>query len=440
MWARAELCGIALFGLAVGGLTMGCASRTSPATVERWQPTVDVSPAGDFAFAPDVAVDASGNGTAVWVNARGSVGSGIVQSAVRPAGGGWQAPTNLSTAGVDGLSPQVAVNARGEAVAVWLDTTGSIVMGAARTADGTWQPATKVSGGGAAASTSTPRVAIDAHGDGVTIWPRSRANENVLQAAIYRNGVGWQEHVDVAELSATGHPSFAGPQLGVDAHGNATVVWTHVRAGNMGVVRATTQAAGGDWRAPIDLSRRDARAADAHVAIGGRGTMAVVWTDFNAGNGVVQGAVRRPGEAWQAPRALSGAPAGGADVAVDGHDNAIAVWTTFNSVQTAIRPAAANWHAPLKIANGVDISHTQIAANARGDAAAVWMASEGATVHASARRAGSDWQPPSDLLRAPSETPSAQTAIAVDPRGHAIAIWDHNRGPQNLVVQAASYR
>jgi hypothetical protein len=38
---------------------------------------------------------------------------------VRPAGGGWQTPVNLSESGEDSCNPQIAVDPHGDAVAVW---------------------------------------------------------------------------------------------------------------------------------------------------------------------------------------------------------------------------------------------------------------------------------------------------------------------------------
>src|ERR687883_347838 len=83
-----------------------------------WFAPVDLSAAGQDAIAPQVRVDGLGNAVAVWTRSNGT--NTIAQAAARPAGGAWQAPVNLSGAGLGNASdPQVAVDGQGNAVDVW---------------------------------------------------------------------------------------------------------------------------------------------------------------------------------------------------------------------------------------------------------------------------------------------------------------------------------
>ena len=56
---------------------------------------MDVSASGADAFNPAVAVDPRGDAVSTWVRFDGS--NYVAQAAVRPAGGTWQAPVNLSS-------------------------------------------------------------------------------------------------------------------------------------------------------------------------------------------------------------------------------------------------------------------------------------------------------------------------------------------------------
>jgi hypothetical protein len=339
MFVRVVLAALACLLVVVAALWWSRREPTSAASV--WQPAVDVSPAGDYASAPQVTADARGNAIAVWVNAQDGVGSvGIVQSAVRPAGGSWQAPTNISAAGDDGCSPQIAVDALGNAVALWLDSTRSTVVGAVRAVGGAWLAPTKVSRGGGPSSLSVPRVAVDARGNAVAVWSRAKATESVIQAAVGARTGSWQLSVDIAELSTAAGPEVADPQVAVDARGNAVAVWTNVIVGNGTVVQSAVRPAGGAWQERVDLSAAGQRSSAARVAVGAHGDAVAVWVNSGAvDDSVLQGAVRPAGEDWQAPRTLSGSPVGGADIAVDSGGNAIAVWTAFSSVKSAVRPA-----------------------------------------------------------------------------------------------------
>src|SRR5262245_45110046 len=78
-----------------------------------WLAPVNLSEAGQGAFAPQVASDAQGDAVAVWQRFNGS--NEIIQAATKPAGGSWQAPVNLSDAGQSAFAPQVASDAQGDA-------------------------------------------------------------------------------------------------------------------------------------------------------------------------------------------------------------------------------------------------------------------------------------------------------------------------------------
>ena len=99
-----------------------------------WLAPQDLSAAGQHAYDPQVAVDGRGNAIAVWRRSEGT--NTIVQAAVRTSGGSFGAPQDLSTAGQNAYDPQVAVDGRGNAIAVWsrFDGTNFIVQAAVRAA------------------------------------------------------------------------------------------------------------------------------------------------------------------------------------------------------------------------------------------------------------------------------------------------------------------
>ena len=88
-----------------------------------------------FGNGPQVAIDPRGNAVVVWRSTRN-----IVQSATRRAGGAWRATLPLSGSGVF-VSPHVAIDGQGNAVAVWSVSamSGGVVMSAVRPAGKGWQ-------------------------------------------------------------------------------------------------------------------------------------------------------------------------------------------------------------------------------------------------------------------------------------------------------------
>ena len=94
---------------------------------------------------PQLALYGSGNAVVVWERWNGT--NVIVQGALRPTAGPWQAAQDLSPAGGNASNAQVALNGAGDAVAVWShqilsDTT---VQGAVRPAGGSWGAAQDLS-------------------------------------------------------------------------------------------------------------------------------------------------------------------------------------------------------------------------------------------------------------------------------------------------------
>lgn len=139
---------------------------------------------GQNASNPQVAFDPAGNALAVWSRSNGT--HNIVQAAFRPAGGAWQLPANdLSATGQSAFDAQVAFDAAGNAVAVWYRYNGThyIVQAAVRPAGGAWQAAQDLSASGQNASEQ--QVALDAAGNALAVWQRFNGTNSIVQAAPY---------------------------------------------------------------------------------------------------------------------------------------------------------------------------------------------------------------------------------------------------------------
>ena len=431
--ARRRLGRVAL----AGGLWLllgGGSAVAAPA----WLPAVDVSVAGADATVPQVAVDSRGDATAVWERSNGT--NSIVQAALRPAGGAWQAPVDMSAPGQDAFDAVVVLDAQGVATAVWDRFNGSnhIVQAAIRPSGGVWQAPVDLSVAGGDAV--IPQVALDAHGDATAVWIRSNGTNYIVQAAIRPAGGTWQAPVD---LSVPGHEARE-PGIAVNAQGDATAVWRRSN-GTDYIVQAAIHPAGGTWQAPVDLSATGQSALGPQVAVDSQGDATAVWQRPNGTNSIAQAALRPAGGVWQAPVDVS---AGGQDafdpvVALDAQGGATAAWERFNGanyiVQSAIRPAGGVWQAPVDLSvTGQNASLPQVALDAHGNADAVWERSNGATdiVQGATRPAGGTWQAPVDLSALGQNALNPQ--IALDLQGNATAVWQRFNAT-NYIVQAAGY-
>jgi len=117
------------------GQATGIGSSRYRASTAAWSAATRVQPTGASpGVSPRVAVDGAGNAIAAWL--QGAVGDAtrleVWAAAFDAPGGHWATPTKLMTdptAHTDGgesQAPQVALNAGGDAVVVWVQRSDSV--------------------------------------------------------------------------------------------------------------------------------------------------------------------------------------------------------------------------------------------------------------------------------------------------------------------------
>jgi PASTA domain-containing protein/PKD domain-containing protein len=246
------------------------ASRRAATATGGWSsPADDLSAIGQSAGFPGVAVNAAGDGVAVWNRSNGT--NSIIQAAVRPASTGvWGSPQDLSAIGQSAFTPQVAIDAAGNAIAVWERTNASAIptVQASRrsAASGVWGTPQDLSSGIAGESSFNPQVAVDPAGDAVAVWQRSNL---IVQASARPALTGvWSMRQDLS----LGPNQSLGQQVAMDAAGNAVAVW---RRGNNPFV---IQAAGYDAAGPVFGALTVPATATVGVPVGFSTTPFDVWS------------------------------------------------------------------------------------------------------------------------------------------------------------------
>jgi PKD domain-containing protein len=416
----------------------GAGAAATPAhAAPRWLAPTDLSTAGRDAEDPQVAVDPAGDAIAVWTRFDGI--HTIVQAAVRQAGGSWVPSGDLSVAGRDAEEPDVAIDAAGNAVAVWRRHNGSkyIVQSATRPAGGAWQGPVDLSAAGETAK--EPRVAVDAAGDAVAVWTRFDGLDFVVQAAARPAGGAWQGPLD---LSAAGQNAEE-PRVAIASAANAVALWSRYD-GSRFVVQSARRLAG-VWEKPLDVSVAGQNAEEPQLALDPAGDAVAVWSRFDGAKDIVQAAVGPGGAAWGAPADLSeaGQNAEEPQVAVDPAGNAVAIWTRRNSptdvVQSSSRPAGGNWVAavPLSVP-GDDAEAPQVSLDPDGNAIAVWSRTDATprVIQGAERPAGGGWLPIA-LISVVGQSAN-EPQVASDSVGNAVAVWAREDGA-NTIVQAAGH-
>jgi hypothetical protein len=182
------------------GVTTGLETTTRNASSGTWSPVRRLFPNAPAAVAPQIATDRRGDGVIVWTS---SSTSGLsVMASVRRPGKTWTKPAVLQNAGSGALAPEVAIDARGSALAVWAHSVGGVSRVQAAVlppGTSTWSAARSISTAGA--DSLTPEVALDPDGDGAVAWARFVGQSFVIQGAGYD---GTPPTLDKLSLPAAG--------------------------------------------------------------------------------------------------------------------------------------------------------------------------------------------------------------------------------------------
>jgi len=285
----------------------------------------DPEPLGGLPFIATrlhLAMNASGDAVATWT---GFDEGQVIVVAALPAGGEWSEPEEVSAGTEEGRFSQVGIDAEGNAIAVWqqIDPGENVIRAATRPAEGEWSEPETLSADGDNAT--APRIAVDAGGDAVAVWSVVDGLDVSVHAKARPADGDWSDQEDVsAEDEVAGEAEVA-----IDANG-AVATWT-APVGDDEIIRGAVRPAGvEEWSAPENVSSPvdDFRSTDLETN-GAAGAISI-WTRFDGTGNSVQASVRPPGGAWSDPEDLSteGREAGLADLAFDLAGDAIALWGT----------------------------------------------------------------------------------------------------------------
>jgi hypothetical protein len=334
-----------------------------------WQPADTLSRLG---LAPEVAVDAGGDAIAVWESPSG------VQAAMRPAGGNWLAPQTVATPG--GEDPQIASDPSGAVFVVATRqapgrSTG--IQTVSRPAGGTFSPAQAIS---TSENAFHPRIAMNARGDAFVAWEVDLPRGCAVRAAFRPADGGWSAPRTLSDTHAF---CPANQRVAIDERGDAIVVWLALRRRTT-FIEAAGRTAEGRWTARRTIARARDIAEPPEVGMDARGDATIVWSEpaLVGGWDVIRVRTRPAGRGWQAVRALPYANAGRASLAIDARGDALVAWQGKRGIEAAARPAGGHWQKPYMV-SGHEPTHRDVGGDplatldAGGDGLVAWENHEG---------------------------------------------------------------
>jgi PKD domain len=341
-----------------------------------WGPPHAVSAPADHVASPQVAIVGS-RVAAIWERYNGK--NLIAQAADRdPKTGAWNVPTSLSPSGRDAQAPRIALDARGDEIAVWASVgpEGWTIQSAYRPARSSWQPSVAL--GPPQAGTAAPDVVLDPSGNAVAVWASTSGEDGWAVQAAYRGSDGtWSQQSTLSGPDASGSVA---PRLGLDPTNGVIAVWSRSLGTSTVAELATRDAATGAWSEASQISPVGSDALTPEIAVNTRGDAAIVWTSSDqSGLGVVA-TVRHAGKPWGPPAVLASAVSGplAPEVALDPRGDVLVVWShaagSHSRVQAATLPAGRSaWSSARALSKpGEDALTPQLALDAEGDAAAAW--------------------------------------------------------------------
>jgi hypothetical protein len=316
------------------------------------------------AYAPEVAMDASGNATAAWSSLS------RVEAVSHPVGGSWDRTVTVSQRGPRAEAFQLAVGARGDAAVVYEQNLG---LGLATRRPGAHWRAPRPLPGISSLSVDAPRVVIDARGEMIIAWVHAQPGKRVQALVLGANG---KPEGPIQTLSRKG--PITELQIAANADGDAVVVWRE-EGKNVRPIEAATRLAGRRFTNAVTISRQQDTGPTA--AVDPRGDATILFTRIQPAASTVEAATRPAHGRWSAakpvapPRRgstftphLAAGPTTGLLMAVWGASVAPAPAV----IEASIRSPQGTWQTPVVISPPASFSPS-ITLSANGAATATWV-------------------------------------------------------------------
>jgi len=376
------------------------------------------------AYTPQIAMNANGLAIAVWEQADGMTTS-IYASQYIP-GYGWGQAQVIETLFGDAHCPQVAIDVNGNATAVWYQFDGtaySIYINRYVLGTG-WGAAALIES--ATGNAFNPQVAVDANGNAMAVWYQYNGGYYNIYANRYVIGTGW----GTAALLESINGYAADPQVAMDRNGNAIAVWRQ-HDGTANSIYYNRYVLGTGWAASGTLLEAANGSADRpQVSIDDNGNAIFVWEQFDGTANSIYANRYVNGTGVGAAIAIEAAagPAGSAQVAAMPNGNAFAVWSQSDGTSYKIYAnrytAGSGWGSSTLIQTGTgQSSNPQVAVDSFGNALAVWEEAENGVSTICSRRYvnGSGWDANAAVQSITGNAYDPQ--VVMNGHGNVMAAW-----------------
>jgi len=351
------------------------------------------------ALDPVVAVDHTGDVLVAWHGRVDSSSHSGIWACRYSSTEYWSEPAALSSTSSDAVDQRIAVNNDGLATLVWVQATSpsSIQSYHCSPLDGFTSLPDPVSLG--TGDVMTPSVAMDLYGDAIAAWLQSDGSHYHVWVCRYTPISGWGSRI---QLDSNLTEEARNPVVAMDPSGNAVVAWQQSTNLDLGPysVKACLYGVGSGWSDVQDLHPGfDAR--NPAVAMSSAGAR-VFWDSASDATSHVQICTRgyTKSQGWSDAHPLSGPTVNShfAAAAMDAAGNCIVTWgqavrDASYAVMATRYSTSSGWATPASFEHG--LSHTSlpvISMNPSGTAAIAWSQLDESSSNIYAVRYRNDWE------------------------------------------------
>jgi len=380
-----------------------------------------------------VAMDVSGNGVAVSCDDDTKSESQVfsVRTFRYASGKGWGKVDQISDVikGGEDVYPRVAIDNKGNVISLWSQPEGatSNLLFNHYVAGKGWDKAAIV-GKDDHANTTVSQVVIDNNGNGFAVWSQSDGKQYNIWASRYVPINGWTTP-ELIEKDNNG--DAYGPQIAIDATGNALVVWYQNLNFNF-VVWANRYSPSSGWEKATPLmSGKKSDAKYPQVAFDNQGNAVAVWSIDGLTTTGIWAARYVASKGWDKAVRVesSGERAYDVQIAIDATGKALVVWVQSDGMRDSIW---GNWYVPetgwdvpvlLETNHTDNASFPQVVMDASGNALVVWVQDSEGQKSIWTRRfvPSSEWSEPT--LVEHNHGNASFPDIAISPSGNAMVLW-----------------
>jgi hypothetical protein len=391
------------------------------------------------AYYPQVAMDASGNALAIWSQSDGLRYN--IRASRYTAGIGWGTPELVEHEdGGDALYPQIAFDSDGNALAAWEQydlphgvsgATGSIWSNRYVSGQGWGVPEPIET---LANHAALPRIAMDPSGNAMAVWWQENA-VGVRQpwANRYSVGLGW----GTAELLGPANGMAYATDVAIDPNGNAMAIWTQYHD-DLKYLWSNRYTAGLGWGTAVKVVSAPSKVSTPHLQLDGQGNAMAVWSSpYDLKHDAVWVSRFTLAGGWGAPVALDPnwvTHRTEPTIALDANGNALALWSALTVVpggqvvRASRYTAGASWSS-AEIMSGSLASQPAVVMHGR-TALAIWSEQERSGLTGIASRSYVPGTGWGSYVEVqPTEPPTnANQQLACDGNGNALAVWTRTNG------------